>query len=380
MNVLAGILMAASLLGVPQEMPKGAWISICDLLSDGDSASIVLDELLSLGFEEAGIMELSSGGPEGWGVYSGVHPDKTAASHEACLLLWRFPRIMYCRMAGDTLQELRRPIPSSLEELLGIIPPTQDFTRQSPVPDAWRTEWTVIGEGDEWTRPVRIASSPPGWLLEEWEDPYAGTVELRAFHSTIDPGRELDMVTALLDSVSGIMELEIISVPEEFVLVHRLPDPMDRTGDWDLWACAVPGGLQYGIRVRSFYGEEVYSRHQIPEMALGTALPQGPSSWREAADMLLAVLEDDGVYDARTLSAISVSPENEGSVSDFFDLVIREVHLPGGDGDPSTAPVLDRFRVYGRCGEIIWLHPLYGRYLPYDRLLKAAEGEAEDVN
>ncbi|OPL18199.1 MAG: hypothetical protein AVO35_06760 [Candidatus Aegiribacteria sp. MLS_C] len=104
--------------------------------------------------------------------------------------------------------------------------------------------------------------------------------------------------------------------------------------------------------------------------SLSTSLPGGPENWRDAAGSLLERLQEDGVYHPSTMASISVSEEAACAPADCCDTVIREVHGPGGEGDPNTAPVLDRFRVCSRCGGILWWHPLRGEYMPHSSLLK----------
>lgn len=273
---------------------------------------------------------------------------------------------------SPALEGDRRPS-ASISDLMELVPPTQDYSHQSPVPQEWNTVWTVTGDGDEWERPVRITSSPPGWTVDEWEDVYAGTVEMRAFQLTAEPLVIFSLVCDILRPLAAEPGVSLLEEPGMYILVHRLPCPEDRRGDWDFWVCVMEDGLEYGVRVRSFYGEPLYCWDRIPEEARATSLPETAGEWSEAFDLLLLRLASTGAYDAHTLDRISLSPGylddlEEGSWRDYFDITVREVHRPGETGDPDTAPVLDRFRVYSRCGEVLWWHPLAGMFMPFDSM------------
>ncbi len=62
-----------------------------------------------------------------------------------------------------------------------------------------------------------------------------------------------------------------------------------------------------------------------------------------------------------------------GSFDHFFDIAIRENHTAETGGDPATAPVLDRFRVY-IDGTILWWSPLPGMYIPWEDFLNGITG------
>ncbi len=62
-----------------------------------------------------------------------------------------------------------------------------------------------------------------------------------------------------------------------------------------------------------------------------------------------------------------------GSFDHFFDIAIREKHTAETGGDPNTAPVLDRFRVY-IDGTILWWSPLPGMYISWEDFLSGVTG------
>jgi hypothetical protein len=57
----------------------------------------------------------------------------------------------------------------------------------------------------------------------------------------------------------------------------------------------------------------------------------------------------------------------EGEIRRDFDVAIRERHSGACGGDPRTSPVVDRFRVRRGNGEILWMDPASGDYVPFGR-------------
>ncbi|MCD4702591.1 MAG: hypothetical protein K8S24_12125 [Candidatus Aegiribacteria sp.] len=265
------------------------------------------------------------------------------------------------------------PAPGNLTDLTGLLPPTQNFMYGVIVPESWGTEWNIRGSGDEWEQAVQITSTPPGWILDEWEDIYVGTIELRGFTEPEDVTGEYERVSAFLRETALELDVSVIESPGEYILLHSLPDPGDREGDVDFWIAVRGGTLEYGYRVRSFYGEMPYSWPNIPEEARVSFIPKVADSSHEAIGYLLERLLEDGVYDAVTIEDISFGVEYLDNLPanawrDYCDIAVREVHRPGGEGDPNTAPIRNRFRVYSRGGEILWFNRVIGVFLPYSEL------------
>jgi hypothetical protein len=354
------------------------WVNPCMEFSEEAAASEFLSELGTLGFSCCGYLWAPDWASlsefSGWLVYNGPFNRSEDAATAACRLLWKFPDTRSVLVSHEPGVSEVNPVPEDLTDLAGLIPPTQDFMHQSPVPEEWDTRWSTEGKGEEWERPLLITSSPPGWIVEEWEDIYAGTVELRAVFSTHDPADRFEELRELLRSAAVRIDAELVEDNGEYVLLHGLPNPGDRQGDWDFWACTVDEGLEYGMRVRSFYGEPVYCWENIPASARSTPLPVTADDWLAAGNQLMERIRTDSVYDPMTLGSVSFSLSymdglDDDAWRDYFDLTLREVHRPGGSGDPETSPVLDRFRVYARGNEILWWHPVYGEYLPFDELM-----------
>lgn len=87
-------------------------------------------------------------------------------------------------------------------------------------------------------------------------------------------------------------------------------------------------------------------------------------------DFLQERLEADSVYSETIGEGLLLFVEYEDSTTStgepghYFRIAIRENHEIGGEGDPNTCPVRDRFKVY-TDGRIFWWSPLPGMYIPY---------------
>ncbi len=89
------------------------------------------------------------------------------------------------------------------------------------------------------------------------------------------------------------------------------------------------------------------------------------------AGYLLDCLQNNSMYPDPFPEDVLIFLEDEDStacgdsLNHYFDITFRENHEIGGVGDPNTAPVIDRFRVY-RDGTILWFSPLPGMYIPWE--------------
>jgi hypothetical protein len=318
-------------------------------------------------------------GPVFWYVYSGPFDNQREAGSAACETLWLYPDTYVLDVTPEHTWELTRPQADDFQDLLGLFPPTQDFTHQAEVPESWDVEWTDHGSGDadEWENAVRITANPPGWSVDEWEDTYLGTVELRACRRDERSARTFfDGAVNLLRGFSLEEGFNVFEDPGRMYLLHKLPDPEDREGDVDIWVVLVEDDIiEFGYRVRSLYGEMPYSWLNVPEEAHSSAIPVVVQNENEAVDLLISTLSISGKCGSTFPEGISFSiayldnlPDD--AFRDYYDIAIREVHRPGGHGDPNTAPVVDRFRVYDR-GEIIWWQPVSGMFVPYEEFLES---------
>src|SRR5882724_8139736 len=95
----------------------------------------------------------------------------------------------------------------------------------------------------------------------------------------------------------------------------------------------------------------------------------GPRSRPLDEDGALALLErtlkHDGVYTHR-ISLDCVTYGTEETTDAYFQFVLRENHDAKCGGDPETNPVVDRYRVYRRSGEIEWLERIEDNWRPYN--------------
>jgi len=98
-----------------------------------------------------------------------------------------------------------------------------------------------------------------------------------------------------------------------------------------------------------------------------------PESGEEALQLLIDRLEADDAVPSCP-GGVSWSQEQSAAFPDssliaVYQFAVREVHPEGGPGDPLTAPVLERFRVYAGTGEIEWLAMPEGVWVPYGEYL-----------
>jgi hypothetical protein len=84
-----------------------------------------------------------------------------------------------------------------------------------------------------------------------------------------------------------------------------------------------------------------------------------------ALDLLEHTLKHDGIYKKR-ISLNCVTYGTEETTEAYFEFVLRENHNAKCGGDPETSPVVDRYRVYRKSGNIDWLEPVAGNWEPYN--------------
>ncbi len=353
------------------------WVNACVVVINETDAKMILNELEACGYQNAGYLWIpnwnSLSGYKGWLVYYGPFDSEEDASIAACRLLWKYPDIYSILVSDDSVRITALPSPENLVDLTGLMPPTQDIWHESTIPESWGTEWKIHGYGDEWEQSVQITSTPPGWIIDVWMDLYIGTIEMRGFTEPEDAACEYERVSTFLRENATKLNVNVIESPGEYILLHRLPDPGDRKGDMDFWIAVRNGTLEYGRRCRNFYGEMPYSWLNLPEESRKSFIPKVADSNQETIEYLMKRLRKDEVYDTSTIDNISFSLEYLDNFPlnawrDYCDIAVREVHMPGGKGDPNTMPIRDRFRVYFRGGEILWWNPVIGAFLPYSEL------------
>jgi len=358
------------------------WIALYSTVGTEPVAVEVAGELESFAsnsikyFRYPGLVPMS---PDVWFVYSGPFDNQSEAGSAACEMLWLHPDTYVLDLTPEQTGEVTCPRAEAFQDLLGLFPPTQDHTHQAEVPESWNVEWTdhCPYDADEWESAVRITANPPGWSVDEWEDTYLGTVELRAWRRGDQSARTFfDGAVSLLRGFSLDSGLNVFEDPGRMYLLHKLPDPEDREGDVDVWVALIEDDIiEFGYRVRSFYGEMPYSWLNVSEDADASAIPVVVHNENEAIDLLISTLSISGKCGSTFPEGVSFSIAyldnlSDDAFRDYYDIAIREVHRPGGQGDPDTAPVVDRFRVYDR-GEIIWWQPVSGMFVPYEEFLES---------
>ena len=85
-----------------------------------------------------------------------------------------------------------------------------------------------------------------------------------------------------------------------------------------------------------------------------------------ALDLLQSAIKRDHVYEKR-ISLDCVSFGTEEKTNAFFEFALRENHSPKCGGDPDTAPVVDRYRVYRASGKIEVYDVTADHWKPYKR-------------
>jgi hypothetical protein len=105
--------------------------------------------------------------------------------------------------------------------------------------------------------------------------------------------------------------------------------------------------------------------------AIPSATPE-QSQVIDSGDKAIQVLSDrirrDNLYSGwSSMTCLTYMIESENRAS--FDIAIREKHGEDCPGDPNTAPVVDRFRVYSD-GVVLWRDFLSGNFVGYEEVKK----------
>lgn len=359
------------------------WVVACEVMTDEADASRDVEELIFCDYSEAGYLWIpdwnSLSGFEGWLVYSGIYESGEDASSAACRVLWKYPDAYGIHVSRETARYTVPPAPLEFRDLLGLIPPTPGTFYLPCAPQGWELQrnYQELKDAEEWEIPEYLTIKLPGWRLYKWVDIYVGTVELRAYTGSNENIQETySRVSQFLSETAEQVGAQLIESPGEYTLLHRLPNEADREGDADFWIAVRNDTLEHGYKVRTFYGEMPYSWLNIPEEAHDSFIPRILSSREEAISLLVDRLSEDGIYEWAAPEELSYSleymdnlPEDEDAFRDYYDIAVREVHRPGGRGDPNTAPCIGRFRLYSRAGEILWWQPLFGEFVPYAEIL-----------
>jgi hypothetical protein len=211
-------------------------------------------------------------------------------------------------------------------------------------------------------------------------DSYAGPAELRAFYNPgneADLEREFEQITGFVDAHAGRMGLQVDQHEDLLLLVREEDDPDARLSNRDFWVYNHGESLEVGYTVRSFFGEPLYCWEFLPEESHENPFP--PSAQLDHVVARIAGLrssenlypwagERDLVYVVQFADGLEPTAPRL-----FVDITIRERHTEENGGDPATAPVVDRFRVFLLSDEILWKDPLTGEYESLDAFLRCRQ-------
>lgn len=375
-----------SLAPADQQAGDLGWVVACEVFDDQSTASEAASELAILTNTETGVLWIPDwptlSGYNGWLVYLGPFVDETIAAEAACLLLWKYPDV-YAINVGTTGGRATAP-PEALEfgDVLGLVPPSPGYYGIDEEPEGFVIEYFTpdVGEVDEWQQPMLITTRVAGWEIEKWADLYSGCIELRARRILDDDQDLLEVYTRDAGFMKESASMAGAAIVEEeglYTLLHRYPDEQHRKGDCDFWVALTDDGLEYGYRVRAFYGEMIYSWPYLPESAHEeSAIPVLIESWQEAVDYLIPILKEDGMYDPpfpENFSIIETHLDNlpGEAYRDYYDITLSELHDAESTITANNEPIRWSFRVYRR-GEIIVYHPEIGIFISYEDYIDPA--------
>ncbi len=355
------------------------WVVVCEVMDSEADAEGLAEELGDLFVQYTGYLWIpdwaSLSGYRGWLVYLGPFETSDYASQVACFILWKYPDTYAIHVSGEEGRNTVPPTPVDFSDFTGLMPPSPGFTLMDEIPSDWEIDW--VSQDVQWREESRQVTKTliklPGWSVGEWMDDYIGTIEYRAIReSSEDQGEYFEKVSQFIRESAENLGISVFESPGEYILIHKIPS-WGIQEDIDFWVALTGDTLEYGYRVRFSYGEIPYEWPFIPEEAHASAIPVQIHSYEEALDFLIEKLSEDSVYRSSFPEGLSFSPEYIGNIPedvyrDYYDIAIREVHRSGGLGDPNTAPIVDRFRIYDR-GEIIWFKPVIGMFVLYEEIL-----------
>ena len=355
------------------------WVVVCEVMDDEADAEVLAEELHSLFGQYTGYLWIpdwaSLSGYRGWLVYLGPFETSDFASQVACFILWKYPDTYAIQVSGKDGRNTVPPTPVDFSDFTGLAPPLSSFQLRGEMPSDWEIDW--VSQEVQWREESRQTTktllSLPGWSVEEWIDCYIGPIEYRAIRESLeDTEGDFEKVSQFIRESAEHLGISVFESPGEYILIHKIPT-WGIQEDMDFWVALTGDALEYGYRVRFSYGKMPYEWPFIPEEAHASAIPVLINSYEEALDFLIETLSEDGIYESSFPEGLSFGLEYvddfpEDVYRDYYDIAIREVHRPGGPGDPNTAPIVDRFRIYDR-GEIIWFEPLIGMFVPYEEIL-----------
>ena len=378
---MTAVLAVLTLLLTPVDSDDPGWVVCIEILDREEHAESLRVEVARIASSPINCLWIpeweSMTDYKGWLVYSGPWDSADEAASAACEFLYRFPEEAFAIWIG--CGEARDAIPAEaqdFDDLKGLMPDPEAPPRLGPHPREWLVEVSSSDDGEMEERPRAevLKFSLSGWDLMMCIDPYVGSLEKRAYRTgSFDAEEQYEIASDFLKRNADAVGALVWEDAGRYTIVHRLPNPEDREGDTDIWVALRNDTLEYGSRIRLFYGEMPYSWPYIPENIHSSLVPDIVRTEEEAIDFLMGVLTWSGAYSGQfpegySLGIAYLDNLPEDVYRDYYDIAIREVHRPGGPGDPDISPVIDRFRVYTR-GEVIWW-PLYGEFVPFEECLE----------
>lgn len=362
------------------------WVVACEALTSEDVAREHAEELKELLLDDAGHLWIpgwpSLSGQEAWLVYAGPYDEESEAAGVACALLWRHPDA-YC-IHVDAIPERRTSptTPRNTGDFLGLIPLPMGLRMPPGIyfpGEGWEVARSLIEAGDveEWEQPVRLDINHGDWEITIWMDSYAGPAELRAIYAPGSEGeveREFQRIAGFVSEHASRLGLELDQHEGLLLLAREEDDPEARLSNRDFWVYSHGNSLEVGYTVRSFFGNPLYCWDFLPDEAHENPFP--PSAQLDHVVARIAGLRSsENLYPwARETDLVYVVQFADGLEPTaprlFVDITVRERHTEENGGDPATAPVVDRFRVYLLSNEILWVDPLTGEYESIDAMLR----------
>jgi hypothetical protein len=115
------------------------------------------------------------------------------------------------------------------------------------------------------------------------------------------------------------------------------------------------------------------SRKTTEYYACDSGDPYKPSSamFRGALKILMGRFQADRPYEPWSQGFRCLSFVAERQTKTYVNIAVREKHGGECDGDPSTNPIVDRFRVSLHSKRVLWLDSVNGNLASYKRFLKS---------
>ena len=91
----------------------------------------------------------------------------------------------------------------------------------------------------------------------------------------------------------------------------------------------------------------------------------------KSLSILIAQIKKDKLYDSFSQNLKCISFHTEEQTKEYFAFALREKHGGQCEGDPNTAPIVDRYRVTKKNSDILLYDPIEGDFVPYNSNIKS---------